>query len=123
MAQDKNLTCRDCGKDFVFSTSEQQFYAEKRIHKMILSAVLTAGKQKNLNKIMAEDSAERKERCTTLFVLPAVSKRKFHFNQPWIDLFIAGNVIKVRDNYLLTASLRNFSGVLINSLRQPVEQK
>lgn len=29
MAQDKTLTCRDCGADFVFSASEQDFFAEK----------------------------------------------------------------------------------------------
>ncbi|MEG6586080.1 zinc-ribbon domain containing protein [Dendrosporobacter sp. 1207_IL3150] len=29
MAQDKNLTCRDCGTDFVFTASEQDFFAEK----------------------------------------------------------------------------------------------
>ena len=29
MAQDKTLTCRDCGADFIFSASEQDFYAEK----------------------------------------------------------------------------------------------
>ncbi|CUH94828.1 hypothetical protein P22_0894 [Propionispora sp. 2/2-37] len=29
MAQDKTLTCRDCGADFVFSASEQEFFAEK----------------------------------------------------------------------------------------------
>lgn len=27
--QDKTLTCRDCGAQFVFSASEQAFYAEK----------------------------------------------------------------------------------------------
>lgn len=27
--QDKTLTCKDCGKEFVFSVSEQEFYAEK----------------------------------------------------------------------------------------------
>ncbi|GAB6158751.1 zinc-ribbon domain containing protein [Desulfotomaculum varum] len=27
--QDKILTCRDCGNDFTFSVSEQEFYAEK----------------------------------------------------------------------------------------------
>ncbi|MCX7950425.1 MAG: zinc-ribbon domain-containing protein [Clostridiales bacterium] len=26
---DKNLTCMDCGKEFVFTEGEQQFYAEK----------------------------------------------------------------------------------------------
>lgn len=29
MYQDKTLTCRDCGKEFVFSASEQEFFAEK----------------------------------------------------------------------------------------------
>lgn len=29
MAQDKTLTCRDCGAEFVFSAAEQDFYAEK----------------------------------------------------------------------------------------------
>lgn len=26
---DKTLTCRDCGKEFVFTAGEQEFYAEK----------------------------------------------------------------------------------------------
>ncbi|MBS3971013.1 MAG: zinc-ribbon domain-containing protein, partial [Clostridia bacterium] len=29
MYTDKNLGCKDCGKKFVFSASEQEFYAEK----------------------------------------------------------------------------------------------
>ncbi|MDR7868066.1 MAG: zinc-ribbon domain containing protein [Sporomusaceae bacterium] len=29
MSQDKNLTCRDCGADFVFTAAEQDFFAEK----------------------------------------------------------------------------------------------
>ena len=29
MYQDKTLTCRDCGKEFVFTAGEQEFYAEK----------------------------------------------------------------------------------------------
>ena len=29
MYQDKTLTCRDCGAEFVFSASEQQFFADK----------------------------------------------------------------------------------------------
>lgn len=29
MYQDKTLTCRDCGADFEFTASEQEFYAEK----------------------------------------------------------------------------------------------
>jgi len=29
MAQDKELTCRDCGSPFIFTASEQDFFAEK----------------------------------------------------------------------------------------------
>ncbi|MDA8334896.1 MAG: zinc-ribbon domain containing protein [Peptococcaceae bacterium] len=29
MFQDQVLTCRDCGRDFVFPVSEQEFFAEK----------------------------------------------------------------------------------------------
>ena len=29
MPNDKVLGCKDCGKEFVFTTSEQEFYAEK----------------------------------------------------------------------------------------------
>lgn len=27
--EDKTLQCKDCGKDFIFSAGEQEFYAEK----------------------------------------------------------------------------------------------
>lgn len=27
--EDKTLICRDCGKEFIFSVQEQQFFAEK----------------------------------------------------------------------------------------------
>ncbi len=29
MNQDKNLSCRDCGAEFVFTASEQDFFAQK----------------------------------------------------------------------------------------------
>ena len=29
MYEDKTLVCRDCGNEFVFTASEQQFYAER----------------------------------------------------------------------------------------------
>ena len=29
MYQDKELVCKDCGKTFVFTAGEQEFYAEK----------------------------------------------------------------------------------------------
>ncbi|MGI5901114.1 MAG: zinc-ribbon domain containing protein [Desulfitobacteriia bacterium] len=29
MYNDKTLSCKDCGREFIFSASEQEFYAEK----------------------------------------------------------------------------------------------
>lgn len=29
MYQDKELICKDCGADFIFTSGEQEFYAEK----------------------------------------------------------------------------------------------
>ncbi len=29
MYEDKTLVCRDCGKEFIFSAGEQEFFAEK----------------------------------------------------------------------------------------------
>ncbi len=29
MFQDKTLVCKDCGKEFIFTAGEQEFYAEK----------------------------------------------------------------------------------------------
>ncbi len=29
MYEDKTLTCKDCGKEFVFTAGEQEFYAER----------------------------------------------------------------------------------------------
>ncbi|MDL2206190.1 zinc-ribbon domain containing protein [Eubacteriales bacterium OttesenSCG-928-N13] len=29
MFEDKTLTCRECGAEFIFTASEQQFYADK----------------------------------------------------------------------------------------------
>jgi len=29
MFTDKTLTCKDCGREFIFSASEQEFFAEK----------------------------------------------------------------------------------------------
>ena len=29
MYEDKTLVCKDCGKEFVFTAGEQEFYAER----------------------------------------------------------------------------------------------
>ena len=51
--QDKTIVCKDCGKEFTFTVSEQEFYAEKDLN-MIRLDVKSAELQKRIeivNKI------------------------------------------------------------------------
>ena len=34
--EDKTLVCKDCGKEFIFSAGEQEFYAEKGFENSIM---------------------------------------------------------------------------------------
>ncbi len=52
---DKNITCKDCGKEFVFTEGEQEFYKEKD-SKMNHKDAQNAEKQEN-NKT-TEDSED-----------------------------------------------------------------
>lgn len=55
---DKTLTCRDCGRDFVFSVGEQEFYASRGFTN-------EPGRcpecRANRRAVMAGDSAPRRE--------------------------------------------------------------
>lgn len=33
--QDEVIVCKDCGKEFVFTVREQEFYEEKEFHKPV----------------------------------------------------------------------------------------
>jgi CxxC-x17-CxxC domain-containing protein len=49
MNQDKTITCKDCGQEFTFSASEQEFYAEKGFNNepVRCKSCRTARKQRN----------------------------------------------------------------------------
>lgn len=49
---DITLTCKDCGKEFVFTAGEQQFYAEKGFENQPVRCpeCRKAKKQRNYNK-------------------------------------------------------------------------
>ena len=49
--EDKNIICKDCGKEFVFTTGEQEFYKEKDLP-MTLLDVPIAEKQKSNKEII-----------------------------------------------------------------------
>ena len=70
MYQDKTLNCRECGRDFIFSASEQEFYAEKGL-KTSLPVVRNAGLQGKLPT--GEDAAMVGiGRCISRYVQSAV---------------------------------------------------
>lgn len=50
--EDITLTCKDCGSEFVFTSGEQQFYAEKGFKNQPVRcpACRKARKQQNNNK-------------------------------------------------------------------------
>jgi len=44
--QDKNLTCRDCGKEFVWTSGEQEFFAQKGFDKPPIRCINCRKKKK-----------------------------------------------------------------------------
>ena len=66
---DKTLVCKECGEEFLFSASEQEFYAEKAF-KMSLRAVRIAGLSVNNREMLAV-------KCSRLFALIAAQKPKY----------------------------------------------
>ncbi len=52
MYKDITLTCRDCGKEFIFTSGEQQFYSEKGFENQPVRcpSCRKAKKQQNNNK-------------------------------------------------------------------------
>lgn len=85
MKEDKTLTCRECGAEFVFSASEQEFYEEKD-SQMNLDVVLLAVKPANNAWAMVN---VHRVKCILQLVLSAVAKQKFHSVHLWTDQFIA----------------------------------
>jgi len=50
MYEDKTLTCKECGKEFVFTAGEQEFYAEKGFQNEPQRCKECRDKRKNANR-------------------------------------------------------------------------
>ena len=83
MYQDETLKCEDCGKEFVFSTGEQEFYAEKGL----------VNKPKRCPEII-QAYREKLEECMRQFVHNAALRQKFLLNLLRAKKSIARNAIK-----------------------------
>lgn len=85
MFEDKTLTCRECGQEFVFTAGEQEFYAEKGFEN-------EPGRCPECRAARKQNSRRGKGKCSLLFVQLAGRKPRFHSVLPEKDLFIAANV-------------------------------
>ncbi len=54
MYEDKTLVCKDCGKEFVFTAGEQEFYAEKGFENEPQRCKECRQARKNANKAQKE---------------------------------------------------------------------
>ena len=54
MYEDKTLTCKDCGEEFVFTAGEQAFYAEKGFQNEPQRCKACRDKKKNAGKPQRE---------------------------------------------------------------------
>ena len=62
MYEDKTLVCKDCGKEFVFTAGEQEFYAEKGFQN---------------EPLRCKECREARAKCTRPFALSAAARRAY----------------------------------------------
>ena len=56
MYNDKTLVCKDCGQEFVFSASEQEFYAENGNVSIAIKAQSVSGRFASLSEELAKEA-------------------------------------------------------------------
>ena len=54
MIEDKTLVCKECGKEFVFTAGEQEFYAEKGFQNEPQRCKACRDKRKNAGRVPKE---------------------------------------------------------------------
>ena len=81
MYEDKTLICKDCGKEFVFTAGEQEFYAEK-------------GFVNEPQRCKACRDAKARDRCSQQHVQAAAERLKFPSSPEMTDPFIAANALR-----------------------------
>jgi len=60
--QDQTLTCRDCGRTFVFTAAEQTFYTERELHTPTRCPDCRAERRRQRETAGGSDSAPRPAR-------------------------------------------------------------
>ena len=80
MYEDKTLTCKECGAEFVFTAGEQEFYAAKGFAR---AAAMPVRMQPNRNV-----------KCLWPPALPAEKKRRFRLSPVRIARFTAASALQ-----------------------------
>lgn len=86
MYEDEKLVCEDCGKEFIFTAGEQEFYAEK--------GLVNKPKRCPECRTARRKTTERKEECMMLYAQNAVLKLRFLSNRFLVEKYSAKNVSK-----------------------------
>ena len=73
MYEDKTLVCKDCGKEFVFTAGEQEFYAEKGFQ----NEPLRCKECRDARKASRGANNNARARCTRPFALSAAARRAY----------------------------------------------
>ena len=73
MYEDKTLVCKECGKEFVFTAGEQEFYAERGFQNEPQRCKACRDARKN--------AARGPVSTSPLLVQPAAARRRFPSNQ------------------------------------------
>ena len=86
MKEDKTLVCRECGTEFVFSASEQEFYEEKGFTN-------EPGRCPGCRQARkwASTTSARLAKCSMLLAQNAVKTPKYRSVLPWIVRYTAAN--------------------------------
>ena len=87
MKEDKTLVCRECGTEFVFSASEQEFYEEKGFTN---EPGRCPGCRQARKQRMGINN-ERLAKCSMLLAQNAVKTPKYRSVLPWIVRYTAAN--------------------------------
>ena len=85
MFEDKTLVCKECGKEFVFTAGEQEFYAEKGFQNEPQRCKACRDKRKN--------ALVNPRKCSQLFAQTAVRKQKFRSSPATTDLYTAPSAL------------------------------
>lgn len=86
MYEDKTLICKECGREFVWTAGEQEFYAEKGFTNEPKRCPECRKKRRT--------ARSRSGSCTTPSAQPAASRARFPFSPPKAGPSIAANAMQ-----------------------------